>query len=213
LIDTTDELDVPDDFESIREIMKSAIAHDNEGINPDRWQRIRNGAVVFSDIVEMLTGRRGSMISCPFHGRDRTPSFAIYPPAQGNCGYCFGCSTMYDPFRFVAELHGWTKVKALIWIEKTFNLPPLDELYPDDEEEEESEEETVQLGYEDLTEPYIIHARKAVQTAQSLELAEDFMRIYFQAERDQSALLLARVLGRDSLQEIAKKRRSCPKKF
>jgi CHC2 zinc finger len=212
LIDPSDEMEVPDDFESVRELMKAEYARDHGSINPDRWQRIRNGAVVFSEIVELLTGRRGSMISCPFHGRDRTPSFAIYPPSKGNCGYCFGCSTMFDAFKFVADIHGWSKVRALQWIEKTFELPPMEGV-EDDEEEEESEEEVIQLGYEDLTEPFIVHAKKAIQEANNLELAENFMRIYFQAERDQSALLLARVLGRDSLQEIAKKRHTCLKKF
>jgi len=47
------------------------------GINPDRWERANN-EILFQDVVAELTGHRDTVIRCPFHGRDRTPSFTLY---------------------------------------------------------------------------------------------------------------------------------------
>lgn len=192
----------PQDFEALWEVMKDELkGEDNKGINPERWHRIHEGAVLFADIVEELTGLRGSMISCPFHGKDTNPSFAVYPPARGNCGYCFGCSKMYSPFKFVQEYRGVSARKALRWIEKVFQLPPLDDV--DIEKEDAS---TVVIVFEDLVEPYISFVKNDIREEKDACLAEEYLDVFFKAEVNKEPLPLAHVLGRETLTSILLKK-------
>jgi len=168
------------------------------GINPERWDRVRD-EVLFSDVVEEVLGKHGSPINCPFHGRDSTPSFYVYPPARGNCGWCFGCAPdgYYDNVKLVSKTFDIDRVKALVWIEKKWNLPPLQDV-----PREEEEEEFVEVVFDDLSEAYILQAAKEIQHAKDFELASEYLRIYFQADRDQDPMPLARVVGRETVQRI-----------
>lgn len=106
------------------------------GINPDRWERANN-EILFQDVVAELTGHRDTVIRCPFHGRDRTPSFTLY--SRTNDAYCFGCppgSMLYDNVTFVSKYMELSRVQALYWLEKTFNLPSMPNILVDDEEDE-----------------------------------------------------------------------------
>jgi CHC2-type zinc finger protein len=201
-------------------------------INPDRLEQIKR-EVDFGDMVFDLTGRSGSEISCPFHGTDRTPSFYIYPPARGNNGWCFGCppgKQYWDHVRFVRELLGFTYPKAVAYIEKTYNLPHIEDV-PVEDIDEEAGEITVTLEFADLAEPYIITARREIQLNKDIEQTEEFLRIYFEAEKlatdakalaesneieddeerreevskmkTKAAMKLARVLGPDALDAVA----------
>ena len=64
------------------------------GINPERWERARD-EVRFEDVVSELTGHREHLLHCPFHGRDRRPSFQLYP--RTNDAFCFGCLDLDEP--------------------------------------------------------------------------------------------------------------------
>jgi hypothetical protein len=188
--------DQPDDLDFSLESLASLNLQYKE-INPLRWSRIRNGVVEFSDIVEELTGKRGSMIRCPFHGRDSTASFALYPVSRGNCGYCFGCppgKQTWDAFRFVKEILDLpNRFEALRWIEKTYDLEPLADLALE-------EEETLSLTISDLSEYYIQKVQK--EQDRDVDLILDYIRIYFLASRKDEPLLLARVLGKDVLRRV-----------
>lgn len=205
------------DFE--RESVLKLYQYSSGGINPLRWERARD-EVHFEDVVSELTGHRDSVIRCPFHGRDSTPSFHLY--SRTNDAFCFGCppgEMYYDSITFVSKYQEISRVQALQWIEKQFNLPKLSDVYEDDEEEQEVGE----LGFWDLSEPFILRAIKDVHDHKDVELAEDYIRIYFSArtiekaactadkEHDEEAplmhsqatLILARVLGKEKVAAIA----------
>lgn len=202
-------------------------------LNPARIEQIER-EVIFADLVEDLTGRYGSEINCPFHGTDRTPSFYIYPPARGNNGWCFGCAPGYQYWshvRFVRELLGYSFPKAVQWIEKQYNLP----FIPDEVEEEvdDAGEVEITIEYEDLIEPFILKAKREILANKDFEQAQEFLRIFFQAEasfeaanalakdtditaeerceevsrmKTQAAVKLARVLGHDAMDEVASRK-------
>jgi hypothetical protein len=188
-------------------------------INPKRWERVRQ-EIRFEDVVADLTGHSGTTaIHCPFHGTDSRPSFWLY--RGSNDGWCFGCpprSQYYDQVRFVARYLDMSRPAALRWLEKKWDLPPLP-----DEHEDEEDEPTVQLQFEDLQEPYILRAIKQVQEFKDVELAEDYLRYYFQAIQQlkfsedakkegewedagtlkvKAATTLARVLGKEEIDRI-----------
>lgn len=187
-------------------------------ITPERWERVRR-EIRFEDVVSDLTGHTGGSIRCPFHGSDSRPSFWLYKGT--NDGYCFGCppkEQYYDHVRFVSRFLEINKVAALRWLEKKWDLPAM----PTPEEDVE-EEYTVQLGYLDLQEPYILKAIKETKELRDVELAEDYLRYYFEAAQQakwaedakkqgeiedatamvtKAATTLARVLGKEELNRI-----------
>jgi hypothetical protein len=154
-------------------------------INPERLEQIKR-EIEFADLVEDLTGKYGSEISCPFHGTDSTPSFYIYPVSRGNNGWCFGCPPghqYWDHVRFVKELLGYSYPKAVEYLEKQYSLPFIPDVEEEIEEEEETGEVTITVEPEDLTELFVLHARREIQTNRDTEQAEEFLRIYFEAEK------------------------------
>ena len=160
-------------------------------INPARWGRVRDD-INFQDLVGELTGLTShDKIRCPFHGVDRTPSFAFYP--HKNNGWCFGCppkEQFYDNVNFVAKFFSISRTKALLWLEKSNNLTEIPDVEDDEDEEEE---ETVTITFEDLAPLYIIQAA-AHPATQDVELAQDYLKRYFEAEALGDTLALARVL-------------------
>ena len=197
------------------------------GINPERWERARDD-VLFEDVVSDLTGSRSSVIRCPFHGRDSRPSFQLYP--RTNSAFCFGCppgSMYYDSVTFVSKYLEISRVQALRWIEKNFDLPKLADVKDDEDEDENT---TGILWFWDLAEHFILKANQDVQSTKDVELAEDYLRIYFTAlaqekaaddlakiEGDESvatdmhinaAKALAAVLGKEKLDAIADRKAS-----
>jgi len=192
----------PEDIDFARETANKLYQlGDAKGINPLRWERVQD-EILFSDVVEEVLGKVGSPISCPFHGTDSTPSFYVYPPARGNVGFCFGCppptsNQIYDSVKLVSMVFDINRVKALTWLEKKWNLPPMEDVVIEKDEEEE-----ISLEFDDLSEPYILKAAKDIQATRDLELANEYLRIYFLANRDQTALPLARVLGREVVQRV-----------
>ena len=170
-------------------------------IAEQRWLRA-NTEVRFEDVVQELTGKYGRAISCPFHGIDSTPSFYIY--SGKNNGFCFGCPPhegFFDNTRFVAKFLNFSRTKALKWIERKWNLPVIDDVIIDEEEEYETEI-TTKLEFADLSEHYLKFAAADIQDAQEPELAEQYLRIYYEAEKDKLALPLGRVLGPEKVRKI-----------
>jgi len=173
------------------------------GINPARWDRA-NDEINFQDLVEEFTGKYSNdKINCPFHGSDSTPSFGFWP--HKNNGFCFGCppgEQFYDNIIFVAKTLSISRVKALFWLEKKYNLPPMDDVVLDDEDEEEE----VSIEFADLSEAYIRQAGREVQKHQDVEMGQALVRIYFQAEFEKDAMPLARVLDPSTLEHIRQKK-------
>jgi hypothetical protein len=173
------------------------------GINPARWERA-NDEINFQDLVEEFTGKYSNdKISCPFHGSDSTPSFAFFP--HKNNGWCFGCppgEQFYDNIIFTAKTLSVSRLKAMLWLEKKYALPPMDDIVL----EEEDQEEEVSVELADLTEAFIRQAAREVQAHQDPELAEGFIRIYFEAEHDNDPVALARVLDPSTLQNIMQRK-------
>lgn len=127
-------------------------------------------------------------------------------------------SMYYDSVTFVSKYLDVPRIVALQWIEKTFELPSLPNIYVEENEE--------CLGFQDLSEPFILKASREIQETRDPELAEDYLRIYFSAValdkaakdakpgddpsreelRVRAALILAEVLGIDRLIAIAERK-------
>ena len=171
--------------------------------NPLRWDRVRD-EINFQDLVEEFTGKRSNdKISCPFHGSDTTPSFGFWP--HKNNGFCFGCppgEQYYDPLIFTSKYLQISPYKALLWLEKTYSLPPLDDIVP----EEEEEEEEISLEFCDLAPAYIVQARREIRVSEDPELAFDYLRIYYESQHINDPLPLAKVLDPDTLRSIKQKK-------
>ena len=196
------------------------------GINPERWERVKKD-IRFDDVVAELTGHRDSVIRCPFHGKDTRPSFTIYQ--RTNDAYCFGCpagSMYYDSIIFTAKYLEINRAKALQWLEQKWDLPHLADIIAEPEDEDENELGEL-LRFQDLAEHYIIKVSRDVQELRDVELAEDYIRIYFKglamekaaAESEKgdegedlgdmhlkATLVLAKVLGKEKLNSIVEQK-------
>ncbi len=194
------------------------------GINPLRIERVRD-EIRFDDLVADITGRTGDKISCPFHGRDSDPSFTIYRGT--NSAFCFGCPAgkgYFDHIKFVKEYYGITWVQALKWIEKEYKLPEIADIIT---KEDEDEEITTEVTFNDLSGPFITQAVEDVRRAKDVELALEYIHVYFSALhfeatadeakkarefseaiklRYKAAMRLARVLGQEAVNQILDKK-------
>jgi hypothetical protein len=191
------------------------------GINPERWERVRE-AIRFEDVVSELTGHRDLLIRCPFHGRDLHPSFTLYP--RTNDAFCFGCppgQMYYDAVTFASKYLEINRVQALKWLEEKFDLPRISDVNAPDDDVDDF------LTFWDLAESFICKASREIQETKDVELAEDYLCIYFtglKLEKDatevergrgedaanphelhlKATLELAQVLGKEQLEAIAK---------
>lgn len=183
----------PEDFDFTKENLKTLYSRTVRVGDPELWdrryKRVRE-EILFSDVVEDLTGKHGHVISCPFHGADSTPSFYVYPPSRGNMGHCFGCPASYTSITFVSKLRGISKASALSWLEKHWNLAPLVVDKPS-----EDEVLTVTLEFQDLAPLYVNYARRDIMANKDFELAEEYLRIYFEAEQEEDQLKKVKSLG------------------
>ncbi len=189
---------VPEDIEFSRAAYaKLYYSGEAATINPLRWERVRND-VPIEDVVFELLKKNTQAISCPFHGRDSRPSFYVYK--RTNDCWCFGCpprQQYYDAIRLTSKLLNISRVAALTWLEKKFELPPIDDVVV------EKEEENTSLSFEDLQEPFLKKAAQDITTAKDPELAAEYIRLYFEAERDKAPLPLASVLGKEAVSKLA----------
>ena len=93
-------------------------------LQPD-FDRARD--VDLAGLAETLTGqplqRRGgrSVMVCPFHAGDHSPSLTIYGPGRG--WHCFGCGRGgQDAASFCAEYFGCSQLEGLRWVEQLCNV-------------------------------------------------------------------------------------------
>jgi hypothetical protein len=185
----------------------------------ERWDRITKEINFREVIADLHNGESRELFSCPFHGRDSRPSFKVYP--QKNNAWCFGCpdnTGYYDSVRFTALKLGVSKLEAIIWLERKYNLPPL-KLHPNDEDEpeeqEEEEQKIVSLRFEDLEDPYIAVVAALFAKNPSPLAVRGYIQTFFDAvptgERDSpeevsKLMSLARVLGQAELEAIKRAR-------
>lgn len=188
-----------------------------EGISEARWDRVKTQIDV-RDVVYMLHNRRGSPISCPFHGRDSKPSFYFY--LENNDCHCFGCpdgDNYWDNVKIVARTLEISRSQALRYLEREFKLPKLEEDPADiavdlDEEPEEDEDEqpTMLLTFEDIAPAFVTTARKLIKstagTTESVPTATTLLECYFTAEKHEDPLPLARVVGAETVRALIKKK-------
>ena len=171
---------VPPDPEELDFVRSNTVKlYRTGGINPLRWVRAKE-EISFEDVVSELTGKTGQKISCPFHGPETIPSFHIYRHA--NDGYCWGCpppssSQYYDNVKFVSRYLDIKRTAALLWLEKKWGLPPMGDV----DVEEEFTEIEVEISFDDLIDPYIFKASHDIQEFHDVELAEEYLQIYFDA--------------------------------
>jgi hypothetical protein len=166
------------------------------GINPERWERVREQD--FLPLCEEITGQRclrNSFIHCPFHGADSTPSFKIYD----NDAYCWGCGEKYDAVSLVAKYRDCNRFQALLWCETYFQLPPMESAVIEDIEDEEQE-----LKFSETRGRYIKFASTAIQKSKNPEMAEEYLRYYFEGKQKDDAVPLLQVLGPDIIAELTK---------
>lgn len=188
-----------------------------EGISEARWDRVKTQIDV-RDVVYMLHNRRGSPISCPFHGRDSKPSFYFY--LENNDCHCFGCpdgDNYWDNVKIVSRTLEISRSQALRYLEREFKLPKLEEDPADfavdlDEEPEEDEDEqpTMLLAFEDIAPAFVTTARKLIKstagTTESVPTATTLLECYFTAEKHEDPLPLARVVGAETVRALIKKK-------
>ena len=67
-----------------------------------------------------LKPNRAGMVSCPFHGTDRTPSMKVYAYHV----YCYGCRKRWDQIAFVMEYEGKTFPEAFRDLGGTYDQTP-----------------------------------------------------------------------------------------
>ena len=178
-----------------------------QGVRAERWDRAKF-TIDVRDVLYMLYNRRGSPISCPFHGRDSKPSFYIY--LQNNDCHCFGCpdgDTYWDNIKIVSRSLDITRTQALSWLEREFGLPPMEsgegpeavdlEIGDEVEEEDDGDQE---LGLEDLKPTYLRYARRLVIERRTepdvFQMARELAERYFVAEHTNEPILLAKVIDR-----------------
>lgn len=173
----------------------------------ERWDRIKE-LIDFRDVIEAVVDNprwSSSAISCPFHGRDSTPSFTIYTGT--NDAYCFGCpdgDQNWDHVKLVARTLEISKRKALAWLERHFNLPAW--TGPANELEEDEDTPEVTLTTAELVEPYIDTVRTYARAHRHhpetpAELRRAISK-FFHAQAEDDALSLARTIGRKQLRSI-----------
>jgi hypothetical protein len=183
--------------------------------NPARWERARK-EIRFEDVVRDLHGTNSLRISCPFHGRDSNPSFQIYP--RTNDAHCYGCPESekdYDAVDFTAKKLDMNRGEALVWLEKHYELPPLDDVLvePDEDEEEAATAPEPSLSFADLRGPYLPLIVRRLQETRDAEHAQQYAAVLFEAwpERDDEAepeeqskrlMQMARVLGRVVVERV-----------
>lgn len=174
-------------------------------IHPDRWERARweidfyDFAMEFLQENKLLKGRVDTVISCPFHGRDSTPSFHFY--RSSNSAFCFGCppparDQFYDSVSLVSRTFQISKRDALVYLEKRFKFPAiLGEKKEDDEE--------ISLTFSDLREPLLIQeSSKSRTVAESLEVMSSF----FRAMKIDDPLPIARLLGKERVKSVLRRK-------
>lgn len=179
------------------EFLRSEATKMYGGINPVRWERIREQD--FLQIAEEITGQRclkNSFVRCPFHGADSTPSFKIYD----HDAYCFGCSMYFDAVALVAKHQDCTSFKALLWLENFYDLPPMADVAI----EEVVEDEERELKFSEVKQHYIKFASADIQKDKTPALAEQYLKYYFEGKETDSAMPLLAVLGPDKTAEIAR---------
>lgn len=178
------------------EFLRSEAAKMYGGINPERWERIREQD--FLSLAEEITGQRclkNSFVRCPFHGQDSTPSFKIY----NNDAYCFGCGEFYGHIEIVAKYRDINRFQALVWLEDYYKLPPLADVAVEQIDDQERE-----LKFSEVKGRYIAFVAAEIQKHQNVALAEDYLRYYFEGKGEDSSLTLLTVLGPKAIAEIAK---------
>lgn len=173
-------------------------------ISEERWRRVRED-VEHRTLVLDLTGStiKGSAISCPFHGRDSRPSFYIYGSARGNNSHCFGCppgDMDRDNVKFVCDLLALSPTQALLWIEKHYDLPPLE-----DEEEDDSEEPGWLVSVDDLRDPFLRKVGRILRVSRNPLEAQAYARLYWSALKCGDPTDMAKVLGRKRIESIIQK--------
>jgi hypothetical protein len=170
----------------------------------ERWERAR-GIDIF-DLVLGMTGlkMKGSAISCPLgHGvgaKDSRPSFYLYK--NTNSCYCFGCppgKNFFDPVGFVSAFMDMSPTQALIWLEKKYNLPPLE---PSRAEEEEAH---WLITVEDLKETYFRKVRSSLRQDPRLSNAKLYMQIYWESMDLGDPTGMASVIGRERVEQIMRR--------
>jgi hypothetical protein len=180
-----------------------------------RWDRIKT-EVKFEDVVEQVLGFTDPVIRCPFHGGK---SFTLY--RRTNDAYCYGCppgSGYYDSVRLIAGLHGYTRAQAITWLEKQYDLPPLEGIDEDEDEDDDDDDTGVAtLTYADLIEPYITLASSQFLQNPEPELARKYIEIFFDSLPEKNADLsseeelkravpLACVLGSEIVEAIKQRK-------
>jgi hypothetical protein len=184
------------------------------------YQGIKGTLYYWSRISKVEdTGRVERVVDITVSG---TESFLTKLAAVHNCP---PGEQYYDHVRFVSKYLNISRIAALKWIEKKFELEPLAEF---EDLEEGDEEITVTLEMKDLTEPYIIKSVRDVQSTQDVGLALEYLRFYFEAihldkaadelkkQGDEpeevkdlqlkAAMILARILGKTEIDKVLERK-------
>ena len=177
------------------EFLRSEATKLYDGVNPERWERMREQD--FLALAEEILGVRcmkNSFVRCPFHGTDSTPSFRIYT----NNAWCWGCGLFYDCVSLVAKHYDFNRFKALLWCEKFFNLPPMENV------ERVVEDDERELKFVEVKGRYIKFAATDIQKHKNVGLAEEYLRYYFEGKQADDIMPLLAVLGPEIIAEISK---------
>lgn len=152
--------------------------------------------VNLKDLAVALAGVnwRDNTCSCCFHGRDSKPSMYYYP--NTNQIHCFGCppgEQHFDVAWFVKQLNGWPLPQTLSWLEKEYRVKA------SGVDGDESEDEKWELTWKQLSDRYLREAHGMIAT---VEERLEIRRRYWDAFQGGDKLLLARMLGRERVEEL-----------
>ena len=177
-------------------------------IAEERWVRAKE-EIDIRELVLDLTGARmkGQAISCPFgHGvgaTDGRPSFYIYP--NSNHCHCFGCppgNNHFDTIGFVAQFLELPPFRALQWLEKRYDLPPIADTFTPVEEES-------QQGWlitpEEIRDSYFKAVQRSLKESPSVENARDFIQIYWESMDTQDPTYMAQVVGKTEIARLIRR--------
>lgn len=153
-------------------------------------------AVNLKDLAAELAGVhwRGNTCSCCFHGRDSKPSMYYYPST--NRIHCFGCppgEQNFDVAWFVKQLNGWSLPQTLRWLEKEYRVGTLQG------GADHSNDERRELTWKQLSDCFL---REAQTMTATVEERLEVRRRYWDAFQLGDKLLLARMLGRERVEEL-----------
>jgi hypothetical protein len=107
-----------------------------------------------------------------------------------------------DNIKFICDILSLSPSQALLWIEKHYDLPELEEIVVEDEADEEP---GWLVSVDDLKDPYIRKVGRILSVSRNPQEATAYARLYWTALNSGDPTDMAKVLGRKRIESIISK--------